>query len=148
MNKQKLDIFKVLSAIDNKNYQLYDNLTDEERKGFTAFITMKWLASVNGSHELEHYYLAAVNHFTNKNLFDINKHPKLQYLTLVASAPGVGKQRHQWLKVRPKAKDKGSEIRKELAQLFPAMKDSDLDVLSNQITKRDLTKYKKELGNE
>lgn len=147
MATYKLDIFKVLSALDKKQYDFYDQLSEEERKGFTALITMKWGASVSGSQELQHYYLAAVNHYANKQLFDINKHPKLQWLTLAAAAPGVGNQRHQWLKVKPKPKDKGSEIRKELAQMFPAMKDDDLDVLSKNITKRDLTKYKKELGN-
>lgn len=146
--KSPLDIFKVLKAMDNKDYAFYDTLTDEERKAFTAFITMKWGASVSGSRELQHYYLAAVNHYANKQMWDINKHPKLQWLTLCAAAPGAGTQRHQWLKVKPKAKNAGTEIRKELAGMFPSMKDADLDVLSTQITKKELNAYRKNAGND
>jgi len=148
MAAQKLDIFKVLAAMDNKDYGFYDRLTDEERKAFTAFITMKWGASVGGSNELQHYYLAAVNHYVNKNLFDINKHPKLQWLTLAAAAPGVGKQRHEWLKVKAKQKDKKAEIKKELAALYPAMKQNDIDIMAKFNTKRDINAYRKDQGDE
>ena len=144
----KLDIFKVLSALDNKDYAFYDSLTDEEKKGFTAFLTNKWMANVEGSKELQHYYLASTNHYSNKHLFDINKHPKLQYLSLVASSPGIGKQRHKWIKTEKKQVSKSKQaIKKILTEMYPTYKAEDIEVLSNLVTKRELTKYAKDCGN-
>ena len=144
----KLDIFKVLSALDNKDYTFYDSLTDDELKGFTAYLTNKWMASVEGSKELQHYYLASTNHYSNKHLFDINKHPQLQYLSLAASSPGIGKQRHNWIKAKKKETSKSKQnIKKILTEMFPTYKVEDIEVLSNLVTKRELTKYAKDCGN-
>jgi len=144
----KLDIFKVLSALDNKDYIFYDSLSDLEKKGFTAFLTNKWMASVEGSTELQHYYLASTNHYSNKHLFDINKHPKLQYLSLVASSPGIGKQRHVWIKSKKKEISKSKQnIKKILTDMYPTYKEEDIEVLSTMVTKRELSKYAKDSGN-
>ena len=67
MASPKLDIFKMLNAIDKKDYNFYDNLSDDERKGFSAYLGLKWGASVNGDNTLQHYYLASMNNYVNVN---------------------------------------------------------------------------------
>lgn len=144
----KLDIFNVLEALDKKDYTYYDSLSDDEKKGFTAFLTNKWMANVEGSNELQHYYVASTNHYSNKHLFEINQHPKLQYLSLVASSPGINKQRHYWLKTQKKATSKSKQdIKRILTDMYPTYKKDDIEVLSNLVTKRELTKYAKDSGN-
>ena len=143
----KLDIFKVLASLDKKDYTLYDSLSDEEKKGFTAFLTNKWMASVDGSNELQHYYLASTNHYSNKHLFDIGRHPKLQYLSLVASSPGIGKQHHTWIKAKKKETTRSKQdIKRILTDMYPLYKEEDIEVLSNFVTKQELTKYAKDSG--
>jgi len=143
----KLDIFKVLEALDKKDYTFYDSLSDDEKKGFTAFLTNKWMASVNGEHNLQLYYLKATNQRSNINLFSIGKHPKLQYLSLVASSPGLGKRQHNWLKNKKKETSKSKQnIKKMLAEMYPTYKVNDIEVLSTMITKREITKYLKDVG--
>jgi hypothetical protein len=136
----KLDIFKMLGAMDRKDYDFYDNLSDEERKGFSAFLALKWGASVEGSREIQHYYLAATNHYCNKNWYEINKHPKLQWLELCAAAPGIGPQKHKWLQIKKK-EDKSSEHKKRLTELFPNVKISDIEVLATLVTKKEVDEY-------
>jgi len=142
----KLDIFKMLGAMDRKDYDFYDNLSDEERKGFSAFLALKWGASVEGSREIQHYYLAATNHYCNKNWYEINKHPKLQWLELCAAAPGIGPQKHKWLQIKKK-EDKSSEHKKRLTELFPNVKISDIEVLATMVTKKEVDEYIKLHGN-
>jgi hypothetical protein len=140
MAAPKLDIFKMLAAMDCKDYNFYDNLSDEERKGFSAFLALKWGASVEGSREIQHYYLAATNHYCNKHWFEINKHPKLQWLELCAASPGIGPQRHKWLEMQKKDK-KADEHVKKLTNLFPNVKINDIEVLSKLVSKRDIDEY-------
>jgi len=128
--------------MDRKDYDFYDNLSDEERKGFSAFLALKWGASVEGSREIQHYYLAATNHYCNKNWYEINKHPKLQWLELCAAAPGIGPQKHKWLQIKKK-EDKSSEHKKRLTELFPNVKISDIEVLATLVTKKEVDEYTK-----
>jgi len=144
---QKLDIFKVLRAVDKKDYAFYDTLTDEEKKGFTAFLGLKWGARVEGNQTIQHYYLASMNHHANKHLFNISKHPKLQWLTLAAGSPNFGQQRHNWIKGKKKTSTKKQDdIRKELIKLYPSYKEDEIELLSTMVTKKELKAYAKDSG--
>lgn len=145
MSKPKLDIFKMLRGIDQKDYSFYDNLDEEERKGFSGYLGLKWAASVEGSPELQHYYLASTNYYANRNFFDINKHPKLQWLTLVASSPGLGTQKHKWFAMKKKD-SKGNDVKKQLSEMYPTYKDEDIELLSKFVTKKELKEYAKSCG--
>lgn len=128
---EKLDIFKLLSEADKKNKSYYDSLTDEERKGFAALVAMRWL-SVAGDGELGHYYVASVNHFVNKNFFDLSKHPKLQWLLMATASPGMGAQRHQWIGMKKKEPASKSKFNKTkiLQDLYPTYKQKDIELLA------------------
>ena len=137
----KLDIFKMLGAVDRKEYTFYDNLSDDERKGFSAFLGLKWGANVSGNNLAQHYYLVSMNNYANKHLFDINKHPKLQWLTLVAGSPNFGEYRHEWLGTKKQSSSKvKNDIKKRLMEIYPLYKEEDIDVLGTMITKKDLKK--------
>lgn len=147
MASPKLDIFKMLNAIDKKDYNFYDNLSDDERKGFSAYLGLKWGASVNGDNTLQHYYLASMNNYVNVNLFDVNKHPKLQWLLLVASSPNFGVHRHEWIYPKKKSTSKSkSDIKNQLMRIFPSYKEDDIEVLSTMVTKKDLKEFSKDCG--
>ena len=86
----------------------------------------------------------ATNFHANKNMFDLAKHPKLQWLMLTTVSPMVGPQNHKWLKMKPKPKNTSGPIKKQLAELFPIMKDDELDLLASITTKKELNQYVKE----
>jgi hypothetical protein len=143
----KLSIQNEMMCFDRKDRDFYSNLTDEERKKFSNFLMIRWGSSIQGSAELQHYYLQSSNHYVNKHFFAINRHPKLQWLCATAVSPGLGTQRHQW--IAPKKKEAGaSGIRKQLAELFPNMKSDEIEVMSKINSKKDIDAYIKQLGQE
>ena len=143
----KLNIANEMRQFDRKNRSFYDELTDEERKKFSNYLMLRWGSSVQGAEELQSYYVQSCNHYLNKHFFAINKHPKLQWLCATTVSPGLGTHRHQW--IAPKKKEAGAtSIRKQLLELYPNMKDDEVDLMSKINTKKDLDAYLKTLGIE
>jgi len=143
----KLSIQNEMMCFDRKDRNFYSSLTDDERKKFSNFLMIRWGSSIQGSAELQHYYLQSSNHYVNKHFFAINRHPKLQWLCATAVSPGLGTQRHQW--IAPKKKEAGaSGIRKQIAELFPHLKDDEVELMSKINTKKDIDAYLKQMGQE
>ena len=143
----KLSIHNEMAVFDRKEREFYDELTVDERKKFSNFLMIRWGSCIQGSAELQHHYLQSSNHYVNKHFFAINKHPKLQWLCATAVSPGLGVQRHQW--IAPKKKEAGaSGIRKQLAELYPHLKDDELELMAKINTKKDIDVYLKAAGQE
>ena len=134
-----------MAEFDLKNRKFYDELTDEERKKFSNYLMIRWGSCVQGSRDLQEFYLISCNERLNKRFFDINRHPRLQWLTATTVSPGLGTHRHQW--IAPRKKEAGaSAIRKQLTELYPHLKDDELDLLAKITTKKDLDDYLKLAG--
>ena len=143
----KLSIQNEMTQFDRKNRDFYDSLTNEERKKFSNYLMIRWGSSIQGSAELQNYYLQSSNHYVNKRFFDINRHPKLQWLCATAVSPGLGTQRHQWIALKKKESG-ASGIRKQLAEMYPYLKDDELELMSKINTKKDIDAYLKASGQE
>jgi hypothetical protein len=115
LDKIDFDLFEAISAIDKKDYGYYDRLTEEQKKKFVPFMLIHWISCVKGNRDIQGYYLMSTEHHANKYLFNenIQKNPKLQWLMLCASSPGIGKQFHQWI---PHIKERVSTLREEAKQ--------------------------------
>lgn len=136
-----------MAVFDRKDREFYDSLTDEERKKFSNFLMIRYGSSVTGSRDLQEFYLIATNERLNKHFFSINRHPKLQWLCATTVSPGMGTMRHNW--IAPKKKEAGATgIKKQLAELYPHMKDDELELMSKINTKKDIDEYMKKLGQE
>ncbi len=153
MAAPQIPLNQILPAIDLKDREFYNNLDDELKKKFSPFMLLKYAASVYGSPDLEDYYITSTNKHANKYMFDFadkrrpeHDHPQLQWLLLTTISPGVGKQDHRWIKMKPKPSSGSAPIRKILAEIHPCMKDDDLDVLSSMVTKKELNQYIKDRG--
>jgi hypothetical protein len=143
----KLSINNEMAQFDRKNRGFYDELTDEEKKKFSNFLMIRYGSSVQGSTDLQEFYLIATNERLNKNFFAINRHPKLQWLTATTVSPGMGTQRHQWIAPRKKEPGVGT-IRKQLADMYPHFKDNELDLLAKITNKKDIDDYLKSSGHD
>jgi len=128
----KLDIGYEMAQLDLRNRQFYDELNDEERKKFSTYLMLRWGSVVNGIPELQQYYLQAMNERVNKRFFDINKHPKLQWLLLTTVSPNMGKHRHEWMAYSGKtAKNKRAQ---KMLELYPHIKTDEAELLADKIT--------------
>lgn len=99
LENQDFNLFEALSALDSKDYTYWDKLTIEQQRKFIPYMLLQWMSSVSGSNALQQYYLSSVDYHANKHMFNeaVQRNPKLQWLLLCASSPGLGTQRHQWI---------------------------------------------------
>lgn len=136
--KQDLDLFEAIAAIDKKDYSYFDRLTPEQQKKFVPFMMLHWISAVKGNEGISRYYVMSTAEYANKYIFNeaVMKHPKLQWLMLCAASPGLGKQFHQWIphikervsKLREPAKVK--DIKEYYKKIYPKTSDSDITELS------------------
>lgn len=124
---EKLNINTEMAALDQKNREFYDDLSDDERKKFSTYLMLKWGAGVEGDPDLQEYYLRATNENVNVNFFDLGRHPKLQWLLSTSASPGLGRQRHYF--VKPSKGSGSNPCLKFLTKMYPTHKLSDLELL-------------------
>jgi len=135
MAAEKLDIKRELNAVDQKNYNFYDNLTDGEKKAFSPYLLMRYTSNVQGDPDLQEWFLEMTNEMVNKNYSIISKDHKSLMWKLFA-ATGVGNNYfHQYLAAGKK--EKANKIEKLLAELNPAMKMSDIKIWASMMSKKD-----------
>jgi hypothetical protein len=143
----KLNIGNEMRQLDAKNRDFYDELTPEERKKFSTFLMVRWGSAVDGSREIQEYYVQSTNHYLNKHFFTMHRHPKLQWLMATAASPGMGAMRHNW--IAPKKKEVGaSAIKKQLRELYPHFKDDEIDLMAELTDKKELAQLQRAYGND
>jgi len=143
----KLNIGNEMRQLDAKNRDFYDELTPEERRKFSTFLMVRWGSAVDGSREIQEYYVQSVNHYLNKHFFTMHRHPKLQWLMATAASPGMGSMRHNW--IAPKKKEAGaSAIKKQLRELYPHFRDDEIDLLAELTDKKELAQLQRAHGND
>ena len=143
----KLSIANEMTQFDRKNTEFYNELTDEERKKFSNYLMIRWGSAVQGSRDLQEFYVIATNQRLNRHFFAVNRHPRLQWLMSTTVSPGLGTQRHVW--IAPKKREPGATgIRKQLAELYPHLKDDEVDLMSRINDKKDLDAYLKASGQD
>ncbi len=141
----KLNIAYEMRAFDNKDRNFYRDLTDEERKKFSTYLMIRWGSSVQGSSELQQYYLLSCNENLNKYFFDLNNYTELQWLSATTVSPGMGAFRHDWIKQKKRENSNNKSI-KFLRQFYPEYKEDELELLASINTVEDLKQLAREHG--
>jgi len=140
----KLDIGRELGAVNSRNHDFYKNLTDEERKAFSPYILMRYVANPQCDTETYEYILETVNEMVNKDHWQLSKNHKELLWKLFASC-GVGfNLKYTYLKAG--SKGKVNKIEKLLAELNPTMKLDDIKLLASMMDKSDIQQLFDDLG--
>ena len=134
----KLPLNTVLAAIDKKDYDFYDRLSDDHKKQVAPFLLNRYVSLVKGNADLAAYYLMAGNQRVNSQYFELAKHPKLVWQLLCTVSPGMGTQFHQWVGHKKKDKNSKDKNRKYIEQLHPTAKSDELDMLVELYTDKDI----------
>lgn len=112
MSKFKLDVFGLLSKIDNPNSgDIYKSLSEDEKKGFAPLVVQRWLSGTSASQQI-----MLLNEFTNPVIFALGKHPHLLMQLFQACSSKTAK-RYYWLSTTPKKK-KNEETKKVIMQYY------------------------------
>ena len=147
--KEKLDIFEVLAAIDHKDRDYYDRLSDKMQKSLPMPVLARWLSDVQGSADMQHWYLVGTNVHANLNMYNLpsddqgQRHDKLSWLCLTVAGAGFGKQRHGWLGLK---KDEPNARIDFLSTEFPAMKRDDIELLASLLTDDEIKSHLRSSG--
>lgn len=166
--KSKLHICNEMSALDCKDRDYFDNLSEEEKKKFSTYTMIRWGSSVastvpwyasqtnreslnpeplnQASADVQVYYLLSANERLNKHYFDISStaHKKLLWLLATTISPGIGKFSHEWI---PGVKDiNNNKAEKFLRALNPTMKEDEIELLARINTIEDLRELAKAHG--
>jgi hypothetical protein len=143
----KLNIANEMRVFDRKDRTFYDNLTEEEKKKFSNYLMIRWGSSVEGSRELQEFYVIATNERLNKHFFNVSRHPRLQWLMATTVSPGLGAQRHTW--IAPKKRETGASAkRKRLQEIYPTYKDDEIDVMMQIVSNQELDEYDRASGKD
>lgn len=142
------NLSQMLRAIDLKDRNYWDNLSDEQKKKHSSFLAFRWAVTVNpgGKHSqlIESYYIQNANATANKHYYSLNKHPKLQWFLLTCISPGVQSYKHEWLAFKGKAaKNKRAQL---IADLMPEIKLEDAEHLDKLLSDSELENLLREHG--
>jgi hypothetical protein len=141
----KLNIGNEMRMLDTKQRDFYDSLTTEERKKFSNFLMIRWSSAVDGSREIQEYYVQSTNHYLNRHFFSVNRHPKLQWLMATAVSPGMGSLKHNWISLKKRESSNRAPV-KQLEQWYPDLKADELELLASINTKKDIDQESKLRG--
>jgi hypothetical protein len=151
--KYKLNMFDALRAMDKKNRTFYDNLNEQEKKGFSPYVMVRWASVVNHPlAEMDEWWLEATNQRFNVNMLDlmtgVNKHPKLVWLMATTCSPGMGAMKHEWIGYKKKEKTKATKpgVKKFLIDQYPTLNDNEIALLMSTLTNKEIKAYALNLG--
>ena len=134
-NRKFFELRNGMKAIDFRNKDYYDRIDDKERSLYSPYMIMRYASSVSGDRFYQEHYVEMINECVNKHLFTLSsKHKKLCW-QLTAMCGALKQQFHPWVKPMKKVPNKSL---KQLQDIFPAMKEQDLETLDQLITDQEL----------
>ena len=147
--EQKRKFFELkpgLEAVDFRNKDYYDRIDDHEKSLYSPYMLMRYVSNISSNDRFyKEHYVEMVNECVNKHLFTLSsKHKKLCWM-LTAMCGALKKQFHPWIKPMKRSSNKSLT---KLETLFPNAKLSDLEVLDNILTDRELEELEKDHGIE
>jgi hypothetical protein len=126
-----LNIHNEMRALDLKQRDWFDRLEPEHQRKFSPFLMIRWASVVQGSSELQEYYLRSVNMRLNRYFFNISaaRHKKLLWLMATAVSPDVGTPKHVWIKQKREQRD--NDKLRLIRQFWPHLRDDEAELMAS-----------------
>jgi hypothetical protein len=148
MAQQAFPVKDVLACIDSNAKSVWNELTDEQKKCVNFWLLNRYASSVSGTREAQELAVVMTNQIYNKNWNELGtRHPKLQW-QLLCSLHNANSdiRRHNWIGFKKKTGNNNSI--KLLQQIYPNMKQDEVDLLARISTKKELKQLAEEHGIE
>ena len=139
--KPQIPLREMLAALDRNDLEFYSRLNADERKAWSAWMTMRYASSATGGDA--YHYLLMVNSLVNADFNTIRQHPQLQWMLLAVCGKGSNAY-HPW--IAPGKKKKKDKVVDILRQAHPDYKTADLKLLADLTTNEDLRIIGEQLG--
>ena len=144
MAQQAFPVKDVLACIDSNAKSVWDELTDEQKKCVNFWLLNRYASSVSGTREAQELAVVMTNQVYNKNWNELGtRHPKLQW-QLLCSLHNANSdiRRHNWIGFKKKTGNNNAV--KLLQQIYPNMKQDEVELLAGLSTKKELKQLAEE----
>lgn len=135
-----LDIFRVLKELNSENLNFWDQLSEEERKGFAPYTAIRWMSGTKDAKAI-----ILLNEFVNPYVFAFNStHQELLMKLLASCGSGNPNTRTQWIPEGKKGSNKPLSLKIICEYYEYSMREAkqSLSLLSNE----DVVELAEELG--
>ena len=141
----KLPVKDILAAIDMNAKSVWNELSDEEKKQVSFWLLNRYVSSISGNRDKQELAVFKTNEYYNKNWNVLGtRHPKLQW-QLLCNTGNTGKiEFHPWIGLKQKGSD--DKAIKLLQQIYPNMKNDEVEILARISTKKELKEIAEEHG--
>ena len=136
----KLPIKDILAAVDMGAMNIWDELSDEEKKQVSFYLLNRYVSSVKGNREKQELAVFKTNEYYNKHFFTLQKHKKLLWQLLCLSGNTKNIAYHEWIGHKKKGSSDNNKSVKFLMNLYPNMKQDELEMLATMNSKKDIKK--------
>ena len=143
----KLPLKDILAAIDMGAKEIWDELSDDEKKQVSFYLLNRYVSSQKGQRDSQELAVFKTNEYYNKGFFTLSKHKKLLWQLLCIAGNTKKIQYHEWIGYKHKNKS-NSKIIKFLQKIYPNMKQDEVELLARISTKKELKQLAEEHGIE
>ena len=145
---EKIPLKEVLASVDSNYRSLWDDIDDNQRKSLKNefWILNRYISNAKtNDREQQKHFVLTVNEFFNKNWFVLQKHPKLLWLLLcMCSYDGNKIFYHEYINLGKS--NKSNKATKLLEEVYPHLKDDEIETLLSISTKDELKALALEIG--
>lgn len=140
----KISLNEELKAMDLKDPDWYNNLSDSDRKEISLWILMRYMSSCESKNlDLVIHHLLLTNECVNVHFSHMSKYPALQFRLL--QVVGTNKsQNHKWIK--PPIKAKKNKLAEWLSEIFIHYNDEEIELLISENSTETLKEFAKSYG--
>lgn len=145
----KLPLKDILGAIDLGAHSVWKELSEEERKQVSFWTLNRYASSIRGSRDDVELAVFKTNEYYNKNWNVLgSRHPQLQWQLLCVSGNTGVIKRHEYIPLKKKGADGDKKVIKFLSELYPNMKQDEVELLARLSTTKEIRELAQELGYE
>ena len=143
----KLPLKDILAAIDMNAKNVWDELSDDERKQVSFYLLNRYVRAIKGKTEDKQLQIFKTNQYYNKNFFTLSKHKKLLwYLLCMTANTSKSIRYHEWIGYKLKVSNSTAKAMKFLEKLYPTKKQDELKLLATINTTKELKQLAEDLG--
>ena len=143
----KLPLKDILAAIDMNAKNVWDELSDDERKQVSFYLLNRYVSAIKGKTEDKQLQIFKTNQYYNKNFFTLSKHKKLLwYLLCMTANTSKNIRYHEWIGYKHKVSNSTAKALKFLEKLYPTKKQDELKLLATINTTKELKQLAEDMG--
>ena len=144
----KIAIKEILSWIDNGYKEIWNELEDDHKKQISFWLLNRYVSSVSGNREKQELAIFKTNEYYNKHFNSIgvgkdNGHQQLMWQLLCMSGNTGKNEFHSWIGFKKKDGSNSKAV-KLIEQIYPHLKNDEVELLARISTKQELKQLAQE----